>query len=279
MRMSLSHFSSYPERCEIAPVRALMTGDMVHLAPVFGDAANDPTLKVIEVDDAYVKAQMERGAFPSAHGFVSMSCRCTVCVPMRTLVQEFAENVGHRKVMQRNAHLTVSVHDGVPSYEATGSFEHARLHHDYMRFRFPLSSDTPHDVQAANEWLADMATYPGMAPHYIDMRDDTGTLRGSAVFHTAGKISYGTGFFYDPALRADYIGLALSLATLRHLRQEGFEHQYLGAVTRLPSPFSWKDKFTPMDLLLDGRWQRYASKAEFRPLRLDTSQAYPAPRR
>lgn len=282
MRVRAEFHLSKPKGCSIA-VDQKETREYTLLSTRF-DAASftAPTLvhrAVVDITPEYAVQRMKDGAWPSPGSFTRLACPCSICVPMRVAIQDFHFASEHRRVMARNAHLEVGLHKGVPPFVKMHDTEHAQLYMDHMQARFPGGNDTPRDITEAKTALKNLGAFPGMDAMHINLRDENGVLRGCNVFHVAGKSSYATAFFYDPALRQNSIGMALTLHVIAYLREQGFEHQYLGVVSRVPSAYSWKDQLTPMDLLIDGRWQRFNGKGDFRGLRVNPALGYPAPRR
>ncbi len=278
MRSTTSIHRAVIPHCNIAAVDKPMVMLFLILEPLHRQDA-PPLPGEVTADAAFAKQQLLKGATPVPGSFIHMQCHCNVCVPMRVDVQGFRPNTDLRRVFTRNAGLSFSVHEGISGpYETDIPYEHATLYRKYMKFRFPDLPDTPHTDHEASSFLLDFERMPGMNAQHMDMRGEHGKLLASAIFHTAQDFAYATAFFYEPAARAKTPGITLIMKIIEHLQERGFEHLYMASITRKPSAYSWKDKFLPMDCLIDGQWTRIENKAQFRLLRVDRTKAYPAPR-
>ena len=277
-----SHFS-FGEPCE------LMDGRRVRMSEIFNVHSGldfRPLFHHADMPPAFAEDFLARGGQPKLGGYEMLSCiECAQCIPVRVRVQEFEVHHEHKRVLGRNADLTMTTVEGVPDLGRFGNpqinllmTKHSALYRRYMVSRFFNGKARRFSALDAIISLHGACTFPGMEPMHIDARTRRGRLVGSVLFHVAGQSAYGTVFFHDPERRTTSLGQALMLATLAHLKARGTQYYYLAHWTRHASAYSWKDKFTPLDALIDGTWQPVPDKATVRRLRSE-GPAYPALRK
>jgi arginine-tRNA-protein transferase len=260
------------ERCTLSTRHQLPNGTTTYIE-IFNEKAD----RKVDVDGAYADAYLEQGSTPLGGGYSHLSCRsCNICLPIRVVLPLFKLRSEHRRVLSHNRRLRLEVHEGPPPNMPEDN-EFTRLLHDYTNARFADAGWATVNLKDASGRLQMYETLPGLKPMHLTLRDEFGRLAGCNVFHTGNICTYDASFFYDPALLRTGIGHALTLMTIDHLRQAGFIYMHLGYYTRTPTPLSWKDKFFPLEVRVDGVWQRHDSKLTLRKLRADPAQAYPAP--
>lgn len=268
--------------CSLVPGKRLVTMETRALSA--DTRWPDGSRERMRRDSAFAEEFLQAGAAPIADGYSKPRCfSCHACLPVRVLVQEFNETAEHRRALAKNADLAFTLHEWLPHFDREGNDEYSNLYSQFLNNRFPHvdANDKKIDYfqpqDAANQ-MAEYANYPGMRPMHIQARDADGVLHGVNIFHQVNESAYDTIFFYDLSRKSQGLGHALTLSVLRQQKAAGYKHHYLGFWTRAPGPYSWKDKYAPLELRVGNEWKVYRTTSDVHKMCENPAQPYPVPK-
>lgn len=182
----------------------------------------------------------------SGHMVYAPRCEhCHQCVSVRIPVADFTPRRSQRRVLRRNADLTMHEHGAV--FNA----EHYRLYQRYTRVRHAggdMAEATPADYLGflQTDWCPTT---------FLEFRLD-GTLLAVAATDWVDDGLSAVYTFFDPDCAARSLGSYAILRQIALARSQGLSHVYLGYWIRDSRKMTYKVDFRPAELWLDGRWQR-----------------------
>lgn len=205
----------------------------------------DPNTRVSPVLFA---ALLEQG-FRRSGGFVYRpACPgCNRCIPARIPVASFVPNRSQRRTARRNADITVDI---VP---ARLTDKHFSLYRRYINARHADGSMANPDLEATRDFLA--ASW--CDTRFIDLH------LGARLVATAVTDMLSDGLsavytFYDPGLARRSLGTFTLMSQIAHAGRLGLRHLYLGYWVPGSRKMEYKERFRPLELYLDSRWQAFA---------------------
>lgn len=186
-----------------------------------------------------------------AHVYRPQCPGCSDCVSARIPVAAFAPRRHQRRAWRANADLTVR--PTTPRFDA----EHYALYQAYTAGRHE-------DGEMANASAAeykDFVVADWCDGEFIEFRLD-GRLVGVAVTDRVPDALSAVYTFFDPALAGRSLGVFAVLSQIQRARQLGLSYLYLGYWIGACRKMRYKSDYRPLELLLDGRWQRFERKEE-----------------
>jgi len=166
---------------------------------------------------------------------------CQECRPIRVDVARFAPRRDQSRCRRRNADLTVTWHPRGCDRERLELFaRYQRAVHD---------DEDPHE-DAPGFLIADAAVDGGE----LHARDERGRLLAVSVCDRFADAPSSVYCYYDPGLPRRSLGTLMVLAEIEHARRCGLSWLYLGFMVGGCRKMRYKARFTPHQILIDGRW-------------------------
>jgi len=172
---------------------------------------------------------------------------------MRIPVREFAPNRSQRRNQAGN-HGQVVLLDRPASFDP----EHYALYCAYIRARHGDGTMADATPERYREFL--VAPWGGET-RLIELRLDARLMAVAVTDRMPGCLS-AVYTFFDPELSALAPGTYAILCQIEAARRLGLEHLYLGYWIRECRKMSYKERFRPVEALIDERWQRFGSGIE-----------------
>ena len=201
-------------------------------------------------------SELSRAGFRRSHGFAYRpACRdCVACVPVRIRVDDFVASRSLRRVLRRNADLTVT------DLPPRATQEQYRLFSAYQRGRHANS-------EMATMTFEDFALMVQATPvrtSLAEIRDhDARLVGGILIDHTGDGLSAVYSFF-DPDLAARSLGTFAVLWMVDRARSLGLPHVYLGYWIGGSDTMDYKRRFPALEGLRGGSWVPMPAEAERR---------------
>jgi arginine-tRNA-protein transferase len=173
----------------------------------------------------------------------TMHCReCSACIPIRLLPRRFSPDRSQRRVARKNSDVEVSIS------RVTMDTEHLTLCRRFLQARYPQEHNNAEGYYGGFfcNTIVDSAR--------IDFRLD-GRLIGGSIIDLGENWMNAVYFYFDPdeAARSPGTFNILTLVDLCHELE--IEYLYLGYYIKNVRAMSYKQRFRPHELFLEGRWQ------------------------
>ncbi len=188
----------------------------------------------------------------------AMACpACRGCVPIRLAVADFIPNRNQRRVRAKNLDLTID-HGPLLVDE-----ERLALCERFLSRRYPERDPE----RALRRGLGDEQRFARAVEYYsgffISSITETyeisyrlaGRLVGLAVVDISPRSLNAVYFYFDPDLTGRSLGTMNILYLIELCQRLGRQFLYLGFWIEKVAAMSYKARFKPHQLLLDGRWQ------------------------
>lgn len=203
----------------------------------------DPRQRISQ--DLYTHLSMIGFRRSGDHVYRPHCARCSACTPARIPVSAFKRSRSQARVWSRNADLRVEV--------ATSIFDDAsyELYCRYIEQRHSDGDMFPPDREQYESFLNNGL---GCTLYFKIYEEDRligvvvsdQMLDGLAAIYT----------FYDPAEERRSLGTFAVLYQVEQALKEGLDHVYLGYWIQNCTKMSYKARFKPLELFLNGQWQR-----------------------
>lgn len=170
-------------------------------------------------------------------------CRdCACCIPARIPVAQFHPNRAQRRCLKINTDLDLTL-------EHTLGDEHYALYRKYLLGRHADGGMDPDDRHAFHGFLE----CPWAPVRYWCFRKNGRLLSVAVVDHLPRALS-AVYTFFDPAAASRSLGTLAVLHQIRHAREEGLSHVYLGYWVPESRKMAYKQRFQPLEILGSGGW-------------------------
>jgi arginyl-tRNA--protein-N-Asp/Glu arginylyltransferase len=169
---------------------------------------------------------------------------CDACVPVRIPVERFRPSRSERKVLHRNADLSLHEAPAVPTSE------HWELFHRYLDARHG-------DGGMAGMTRVDFETMVGdwtVATLLLEGRDAAGRLVAVSLTDRLASGYSGVYKFYEPDESRRSLGTWTILQLVEKARQDGLPYVYLGYWIAGSEKMDYKARFRPMEQLTHDGW-------------------------
>ncbi len=195
---------------------------------------------------AELNATLTRAGFRRSHDIVyrPVCPACQACVPVRIPTETFAPNRTQKRILRRNADLTLVERPAIASeeqYQLFSAYQRGRhADGDMARMSFIDFRAMIQDGSADSRVL--------------ELRDDRNGLLGAMLVDTLGDGLSAVYSFFDPAAHRRSLGTFIVLAALSLLRRKQHPFLYLGYWITKSRKMAYKSRFHPLQRLGPAGW-------------------------
>ena len=178
-----------------------------------------------------------------SHLYRPHCAKCNACIPARVPVTKFKPSRSQRRAWNRNQDISVTKLDHIATdeyFELYQRYIEARHHDGDM---FPPLRDQ-YESFLSNEW--------GVTEYY--RMELGGNVAGIAVVDRLQDGLSAIYTFFEPSLEQRSLGTYAVLWQLQKAEQENLDYLYLGYWIKQCQKMSYKIKFRPLELYINGRW-------------------------
>lgn len=168
---------------------------------------------------------------------------CSACMALRVPVQAFRPDRSQRRAWRRHAHW--EVHERAPEFRE----EHYALYRRYLASRHP---DGGMEESGPEDYLAFLLC-KGVETHFIEFRE-AGQCVAVAVTDALVNGLSAVYTFYDPELEGSP-GVHAVLWQIEAARRRGLQWLYLGYWIAECRKMSYKVRYRPCEVFVDGVWR------------------------
>lgn len=173
----------------------------------------------------------------------SMHCKqCSSCIPIRIRPEAFKPNRNQRRVRKKNSDIEIGIS------KVKMEKEHMDLCGRFLAARYPQEHNT------AEGYYGGFFCNSIVDSVRIDFRLD-GRLVGGSVIDLGEKWMNAVYFYFDPDESSRSLGTFNILTLIEMCLDYNIEYLYLGYYIKGVHAMSYKEKFRPHELLLQGNWQ------------------------
>ncbi|MCG3169957.1 MAG: Aspartate/glutamate leucyltransferase [Pseudomonadales bacterium] len=222
-------FATYPHEC------SYLDGEVATTLFV------DPATPI----DTHIYSQLSSIGFRRSgpHLYRPHCGACNACIPARVPVDRFRPDRSQRRVLARNTDLEAR------TVASIDSELHFGLYSRYIRSRHSDGDMHPPDRAQYDSFL----TREWGCTSYVEFRAADRLLAVAVLDRLDSGLS-AIYTFYDPAEDRRSLGSYVILWQIAHARQLGLAAVYLGYWIRDCRKMSYKTRFRPVELLVNGQW-------------------------
>lgn len=233
-KMLLRFFATQPHPCSYLEEKEATT--------LFADPA-------FPMDAATYSQLATRGFRRSGQHIYRPFCdSCKACVPLRIPVTDFRYDRQQKRCWRRNQDLSIQL------VEDIRSGEHYRLYANYLQQRHRDGDMYPPNREQYDSFLATPVFHQEQpVTHYIEFRKGQQLLAVAVADILASGLS-AVYTFYEPTEEDRSLGVFAVLFQVELTRRLQLPHLYLGYWIQQSRKMSYKSRYRPHQLLLDGRW-------------------------
>ena len=180
--------------------------------------------------------------------------KCNACIASRVRVDEFKPGRTQLRIQRRNADLRVEVSESILDDEAYGLYRY------YIESRHADGDMYPPEREQYESFLNDglgcanyFRFYQGNRLVAVTVADEM--LDGLAAIYT----------FFDPDQPQRSLGTEAVLLQIREAKARGLPFVYLGYWIEGCRKMSYKARFSPLELFIDGQWQQQKTQQTVSP--------------
>ena len=164
---------------------------------------------------------------------------CRQCIPIRVRAGEFSPSSSQKRVLKKNRETRVVFR------ELTYKTEFFRVYEKHSRIKF--NQDVDEEEFFRNFFQPAVPSF--QSEFYRD-----GKLMGFGILDRAASGLSSVYFSYDPDFSPLSPGTFSILAEIEETRRQGYPFYYSGYYIKECSKMSYKGRFRPYELLIEGEW-------------------------
>ena len=169
---------------------------------------------------------------------------CEACVPTRVAVERFRWGQRFRRVLKKNADITVRTQPAEPDRASLDLYDR------YIRGRHADGSMHPPSPGQLHSMVRSQWAGSFFLTAWLD-----GRLVATAVTDTLDDGLSAIYTFFDPDLASRSLGVFAILQQVEECRRRGLPYLYLGFWIAEAPKMRYKIEYHPAQLLIDGRWR------------------------
>lgn len=169
---------------------------------------------------------------------------CQACVPVRVDVNRFSPNRTQRRCLKRNRHLAARF------LPLDFKDEHYALYRAYLGSRHSGGGMDKDEPEQYTQFLLSSNVDSVM----VEFRDGETLVMVAVIDHVEDGVS-AVYTFFDPARAQDSLGVYGVLWQIELARRLEVPHLYLGYWIAESRKMAYKKQYSPLEGLIDGRWQ------------------------
>ena len=195
---------------------------------------------------AELNATLTRAGFRRSHDIVyrPVCPACHACVPVRIPAEQFQPNCTQKRILKRNADLTLVERPAIASeeqYQLFSAYQRGRhADGDMARMSFLDFRAMIQDGSADSRVL--------------ELRDTRNQLLGAMLVDRLSDGFSAVYSFFDPAAHRRSLGTFIILAAIQLLRRQERPFLYLGYWISRSRKMAYKSHFRPLQALGPGGW-------------------------
>lgn len=225
----LKVYTTYPHTCSYLPDREATT--------LFIDPRQD-------IDQALYSRLSQLGFRRSGSHIYRPHCAdCRACIPARIPVERFRPDRSQRRIWRRNQDLLVMHSQDIRDEEAYD------LYYRYIEQRHADGDMFPPDREQYLSFLND----PWRVTRYLRFYDGEQLVAVAVVDELEDGLS-AIYTFFEPEQERRGLGVLAILWQIQRARDLGLAHVYLGYWIENCQKMRYKDRYQPLELLVEGRW-------------------------
>jgi arginyl-tRNA--protein-N-Asp/Glu arginylyltransferase len=171
--------------------------------------------------------------------------KCNACVPSRVIVDEFQRSKSQDRVWRRNSDLRIAEADSIDDDEAYD------LYRRYIEGRHSDGDMYPPDRDQYSSFLNN-----GLGcTRYFELRHEDKLIAVLVTDQTLDGLS-AIYTFYDPGEEKRSLGTFAVLFQIEEAKHLSLDYVYLGYWIQNCGKMNYKARFSPLELLQSGCWQR-----------------------
>ena len=205
-----------------------------------------------DAEDAH--SELSRAGFRRSHMFAYRpACRgCDACVPVRVDTRRHAPSKSQRRIMRRNADLTVEVAPARASDEQYAVF---------TRYLAARHQDGEMADMSASDYR-DMVEQTAVSTRLAEFRDGARDLIGACIFDLLDDGTSAVYTYFDPAESARSLGTYTVLWLIDATRRQWGRYVYLGYWVAGSRKMAYKSRFNGLERLTPAGWQPFAGQSQ-----------------
>ncbi len=190
--------------------------------------------------------QLSMAGFRRSHGicYVPACPGCNACVAVRVVVDDFRPGKSMRRVMRRNADLSVEAMSPVATHEQFGLFT------DYQRARHGGGDMSKMDFLDYQALIEDTPVETSV----LEFRRPSGTLAASCLVDTLSDGLSAVYSFFDTREEQRSLGTYIILWLIDEAYGRGLPYVYLGFWIDGCSNMAYKSRFQPLERVTPDGW-------------------------